>query len=1509
MVTKSETVSSFVQAAPPGELSNVVEDIKALAPSEVRSLEPAFKKYNEEQYTTVKLSGSSQMVIVSSYNVLDDGRYFDTASQTSFEVDHSSQTASSAQSHTLGSRNADAIQSLLKAFSAAAAEHFPSSTVGVYPTDSDSSIAILLVANKYSPQNFWNGRWRSRYLFDPSSKSVSGTVKVDVHYYEDGNVRMSTSKKVEASSSSVEGIVREIAKAENKFQEELNRAFSTLAEGSFKGLRRQLPVTRQRVEWEKIAGYRAGSCRKGGACTWPHVIDPKAKSTTCFFTTKGKQCTVKNCAYLHPSQQGLVNTGGRNARITTAAANGGERSTASASASFTQWRYFVPPKDLIQTCRPLGPARTTFCVQALELINGGNDPMQETISLLASEGGCIRVKEIVGQPFDQLNPAEYATIFNTQLLTFFKAITHKNVTASLVLTSSLMTIYNIVWGKNGKRGVTCFAAVTKHLQTLILLSAEDPTIADSNTAETADVVLSALHKLVEVNTESQVHDGLKLVVETLRLMFEDPLPPTATYAYKPAMKNLQRIEQRLGLGQALPDVKSNAKAATTQAKFDITRERPGELADGGKRHDNDHVDIRRISILPTLEEIQSPRNEYLPRTDPREWHIGGLEGLFDRHFRLLREDMIGQLRDAAKFEFERLHSPQTQTAKQHGARTFVYRNVTVLDVAFDSFSGMEFAISFDQPMALKNSSASKRRSWWEESKRLGTEAFFCLLSSAGSATFFVVSAAPIKPKVDAETGKFIDSLHKHHNLWSEKDRAHIIAKAVVPSDIRPMLDRMCASRTEHLSLVEFPGVLLPAFMPTLQAMQEMSDNLDVPFADVLVPNSGPEVARPGIDLGPPVYATKRGFRYDLSCVTKFGESLYMSPGQDTEEVTAELTARSSLDYGQAHAVVSSLSQSLALIQGPPGTGKSYTGVQLIKILLANKNAGDLGPIVCICYTNHALDQGLERLVEEGVSNVIRIGGSSKSELLASVNLRVVARKLDLSKVEKHERWVVMNKIDEESQEISNILRKMGELGSETAVLSYLHMYYPDIHKQLLRSKGEDNFTVVDHRRGGCIEKWLRGSSARASTPGRPRTIQNLPIANMTNQERGLMYNMWTTEMREQLQDRLHTALTSYRKLKARLDAVRTELDLRALRDANIIGITTSGLARNMDLIRRTGAKVLVCEEAGEVLESHLLTALLPSVEHAILIGDHQQNYGLSCESQSGVQYSLDVSLFERLVRPQDSLAQPLPFCTLTVQRRMHPQISQLVRRTLYPRLEDAPTLELDRLPVVGIRKRLYWLDHDHKENGNNDPTVSASHTNDYEVEMVSALVKHLVQQGVYHPEDIAVITPYLGQLRKIRMALSDTFNIILNDRDTEDLQNDPAGAADTDESKAGPSRPATVARGNLFQAVRLATVDNFQGEEAKIVVVSLVRSNLKKNPGFLKTSNRINVLLSRAKNGMYIIGNADTMSRVDIMMAASDLHWSFVARDMKTHHCMSQHRTTSYDSLRKEVVLWRVTFA
>lgn len=112
-----------------------------------------------------------------------------------------------------------------------------------------------------------NGRWRSLYIFDPSDNSLEGSIKVDVHYYEDGNVRLVTNKTVTASnsSSSGSGIAKEISVAEKKYQEELNRGFASLSEGAFKGLRRQLPVTRQKIEWDKVASYRLGQDIGGGS--------------------------------------------------------------------------------------------------------------------------------------------------------------------------------------------------------------------------------------------------------------------------------------------------------------------------------------------------------------------------------------------------------------------------------------------------------------------------------------------------------------------------------------------------------------------------------------------------------------------------------------------------------------------------------------------------------------------------------------------------------------------------------------------------------------------------------------------------------------------------------------------------------------------------------------------------------------------------------------------------------------------------------------------------------------------------------------------------------------------------------------------------------------------------------------------------------------------------------------------------------------------------------------------
>ena len=69
------------------------------------------------------------------------------------------------------------------------------------------------------------------------------------------------------------------------------------------------------------------------------------------------------------------------------------------------------------------------------------------------------------------------------------------------------------------------------------------------------------------------------------------------------------------------------------------------------------------------------------------------------------------------------------------------------------------------------------------------------------------------------------------------------------------------------------------------------------------------------------------------------------------------------------------------------------------------------------------------------------------------------------------------------------------------------------------------------------------------------------------------------------------------------------------------------------------------------------------------------------------------------------------------------------------------------------------------------------------------------------------LTPYLGQLRKLRQALGSVFAVIISNRDMGDLENEGLEL-----------EPLQLSKMTLLKALRLSTVDNFQGEEAKVVI-------------------------------------------------------------------------------------------
>lgn len=530
-----------------------------------------------------------------------------------------------------------------------------------------------------------------------------------------------------------------------------------------------------------------------------------------------------------------------------------------------------------------------------------------------------------------------------------------------------------------------------------------------------------------------------------------------------------------------------------------------------------------------------------------------------------------------------------------------------------------------------------------------------------------------------------------------------------------------------------------------------------------------------------------------------------------------------------------------------------------------------------CYTNHALDQFLKHLLAVGITKVIRIGGKSRCPELDAFNLR--ARTAVMSKT-GHESYMLGSthgKLDEHMQRMGRRLGSLHKIRSDStsheSIRRLLQRKHPAISRQFDKTD-EEGFTKVGKDPLAVWASVGRKSEAlmRAASDDDPAVQQQdmtrllaraeRSVNSLRPTERQLLMDSWLKEIQTEETNMLFEDICAAETLRNTLDSVHGELNRRALLAADVIGITTTGLARDVVTLRKLRAKVVVCEEAAEVLEAHMISALMPGVEHVIQIGDHQQlrpqinNYSLSLETQRGMLYQVDRSQFERLAVGEPGIS-PMPVAQLNVQRRMRPQIASLIRGTMYPALQDHPSVT-DLPDVAGMRENVFWLDHQHREDGSGDDGRLKSHSNTWEVSMTKALVRHLVRQGAYKSTDIAVLTPYTGQLQKLRASLGKDFEISLSDRDEDKLVQD---GFELDADDTAPSKPS-LHRKQLLQSLRLATVDNFQGEEAQVVIVSLVRSNESRKVGFLRTKNRINVLLSRAQHGLYLIGNKDTYTNV-----------------------------------------------
>ncbi|KAH9993020.1 AAA domain-containing protein [Russula vinacea] len=263
------------------------------------------------------------------------------------------------------------------------------------------------------------------------------------------------------------------------------------------------------------------------------------------------------------------------------------------------------------------------------------------------------------------------------------------------------------------------------------------------------------------------------------------------------------------------------------------------------------------------------------------------------------------------------------------------------------------------------------------------------------------------------------------------------------------------------------------------------------------------------------------------------------------------------------------------------------------------------------------------------------------------------------------------------------------------------------------------------------------------------------------------------------------------------------------------------------------------------LRQEMITDVLKQTDvsqHVVLIGDHKQLPPV-IRSREAQLRGLNISLFERLT--EESV---VPSIMLDMQYRMHPEISRFPSSEFYARslkdgtvdsggnvlaqLQPPVSEHLVINALTGGRPSVVFLDHDGLE-----ATKDRSRINVTDAAIVCAVLEDLLcrNEGL-RGEDIGVISPYMAQISLL--------NYLLNvDPDHRDRFHKALGS-----SRAG----------ELAQ-IEVKTVNGFEGRQKEVVLFSTVRNNAAGALGFLADRRRLNVGLTRARRGLFVIGGLATL--------------------------------------------------
>jgi superfamily I DNA and/or RNA helicase len=267
-------------------------------------------------------------------------------------------------------------------------------------------------------------------------------------------------------------------------------------------------------------------------------------------------------------------------------------------------------------------------------------------------------------------------------------------------------------------------------------------------------------------------------------------------------------------------------------------------------------------------------------------------------------------------------------------------------------------------------------------------------------------------------------------------------------------------------------------------------------------------------------------------------------------------------------------------------------------------------------------------------------------------------------------------------------------------------------------------------------------------------------------------------------------------------------------DADVICATCVGCTS--EYLKEVKFTRILIDEATQSTELSTIIPFTRGAKQVILIGDHKQ-LPPTVLSVNAVNKGLSISLFERLI------SRGIIPILLNTQYRMHPMISFFPSKLFYDNMILNGVTEDNRKIIEGFKWPNDSIGIAFIQSKGSEKQEGSSFYNKDEAFTCVDLFMYFMKYCNLKFEDVGIITPYDCQKRKIKELI---FNNIPN-----------------------------LDKTRLF----VDTVDGFQGMEKELIIFSAVRSNQSANVGFLRDFRRLNVMLTRAKRGVVLVGNMQTL--------------------------------------------------